>query len=297
MNSSSRNGARVRNLAVHTAEGARRVADLRAYFDRIGTASCHAAADDTGALAEAGAGFVPYDRAAWTIRNGNGWTDNLELCAFAAWTRAQWLAAPRLLEACALWIARRSVARGFPIDKLTVAQLRAQQTGTIDHDDYTDATGDGTHWDVGENFPWDVVIPRARALAGNPAPAPTPTRKRRRRMWLTRDSSTGAYYVMNALGELRHCRTLEEVRCLGWLLDDTRAANAPLSQNARFHDVLLQLFAREPVALRVGMQAAGEPLGAPAEVDDEDAIGPPPGFDEFLDTAMPPLGGVEGVER
>jgi hypothetical protein len=36
--------------------------------------------------------------------------------------------------------------------------------GVIDHGDYTDATGDGTHWDVGDGFPWDVLLPRADAI-------------------------------------------------------------------------------------------------------------------------------------
>jgi len=183
MQSSSRNGATVRALCIHTAEGALTVDALRTFFDRPGaTGSSHAGADDTGKLADGAAdGFVDYSRAAWTLRNGNPWSENLELCAFAAWTRTQWLGKPQLLEACALWLARRSAARGIPLTKLSVDQLRAQARGVIDHDDYTDATGDGTHWDVGENFPWDVVMPRAVQLAGTPAPVPAPTTTRRRR--------------------------------------------------------------------------------------------------------------------
>jgi hypothetical protein len=314
MNSSSRGGAAVRWLAVHTTEGAKTVGDLRAFFDRTGTGSSHAAADATGALAEAAQGFVPYERAAWTLRNGNPVADNLELCAFAAWTRTQWLAAPALLEACARWLAQRSKARGISLTKLTVTQVRAQARGVIDHDDYTDATGDGTHWDVGENFPWDVVIPRAIALAGGgtPAPAPTPSNRRRRSMYLTSDE-TKTVYLVDGSG-LRTLFTMEEVNCVGWLVNDTRAADAVLHFNRRFHDVLIAVLGRTPITRRAALPApvedaarrtAGrqmepedllqltgyatpdEPWGPPAPVDDPDAIQAPPGFVAGVDPFAP----------
>jgi hypothetical protein len=164
--SSSRGGAQVRWLAVHSTEGIMRAADLRAWASWPG--SSHASADQYGNLLTPADGFVPYDRAAWTLRNGNPVSENIELCAFAAWSRTRWLEARELLELCAQWLADRYRAhRGrIPLVKLTVAQVRAGHAGVIDHDDYTDASGDGTHWDVGESFPWDVVIPRARQLAG-----------------------------------------------------------------------------------------------------------------------------------
>jgi hypothetical protein len=168
--SSSRGGARVRWLAVHSTEGIMRAADLRDWQAWPG--SSHASADATGTLLEPDDGFVPYERAAWTLRNGNPVSENLELCALARWTRAEWLARPALLEACAVWLARRSRATGVPLRKLTVEQVAAGWAGVIDHDDYTDATGDGTHWDVGASFPWDLVIPRARAILDPPAPTP-----------------------------------------------------------------------------------------------------------------------------
>jgi hypothetical protein len=169
--SSSRGGRRVRWLAVHSTEGIMRARDLRDWASWPG--SSHASADADGVLLEPDDGFVPYERAAWTLRNGNPVSENIELCAFARWTRAQWLDRPALLEQCARWLAKRSRATGVPLVKLTVAQVRVGAAGVIDHDDYTDATGDGTHWDVGESFPWDLVIPRARAILNPPAP-PTP---------------------------------------------------------------------------------------------------------------------------
>jgi hypothetical protein len=45
----------------------------------------------------------------------------------------------------------------MPPKRLSIAEVRARNaSGYIDHNTYTQATHDGTHWDVGPNFPWDV---------------------------------------------------------------------------------------------------------------------------------------------
>lgn len=177
MQASSRNGARVLWVVFHTTEGILTAAGLRAWSSWPG--SSHASADAAGTLLDgAPDGFVDYSLAAWTLRNGNPYSDNVELCGFASWTRADWLARPKLLEAAAEWGARRCRARGITRPRrLTLAEVRGRTVlGLIDHGDYTDATGDGSHWDVGDGFPWDVVLARITAkLTGAPAPpAPKP---------------------------------------------------------------------------------------------------------------------------
>lgn len=175
MQSSSRNGAPVLWIALHTTEGILTVAGLRAWKSWPG--SSHAAADATGALADgAPDGFVDYSRASWTLRGGNPYSDNLELCGFAGWTRAQWLERPLLLRRAAEWIARRCRARGITRPRrLGLAEIRGRQVaGVIDHGDYTDATGDGTHWDVGNGFPWDLVLADAQTILTGQTPAPAP---------------------------------------------------------------------------------------------------------------------------
>lgn len=163
MHSESRNGTRVRVLAIHTTEGMMRAKDLRDWTSWPG--SSHASADETGVLMTPADGFVDYSLAAWTLRSGNHWSENIELCAWARYTRAEWLARPKLLEACAQWLADRSKARGIPLVKLTPAQYRAGQSGVIGHVDHTVGYADGTHTDPGPNFPYDVVLPRAQVIA------------------------------------------------------------------------------------------------------------------------------------
>lgn len=163
MNSSSRNGANVIWLAVHTTEGIMRATALRDWTTWAG--SSHASSDETGALLTPDDGFVPYDRAAWTLRNGNPLSENIEQCGWARWSRAEWLARPALLDATARWLGERSQARGIPLVRLSAADIRARRPGVLGHGDYSAATRDGTHTDPGPNYPWDVVLDKARAYA------------------------------------------------------------------------------------------------------------------------------------
>lgn len=175
--SSSRGGARVRLVAVHTAEGARTAHDLRAYFDRAGiNASSHTIIDHNDTL-----DLVPRDRAAWTLRSGNPISVNLETCAFARWSRAQWLSTgtidgcvnPRaMLDRTATWIRRECDALNIPKVKLSSADVRAGKAGVIGHINWTEGMKDGSHWDPGPGFPWDYVM--ARVTGGGASAAPSP---------------------------------------------------------------------------------------------------------------------------
>jgi hypothetical protein len=163
--SSSRNGAAVLWIVIHTAEGptdefpsrpdldAGSAEDLLAFFRGKTDRSCHAIADDDKLLDR----LVDYSRAAWTLRNGNPRSDNLEMCGLASWSRAEWLTHKGMLSNAARWVAGRLKARQMPVHRVTVAECAARTArGYMDHNTYTVATKDGTHWDCGPNFPWDV---------------------------------------------------------------------------------------------------------------------------------------------
>lgn len=161
--SSSRNGARILWIALHTAEGSRRRSDLYHFFDTIRSGSSHGAADGTG-LDD---GWVPDDRAAWTLLNGNPVSLNLEMCAFARWSRAQWLSTgtvdgvvnPRqMVRNAAEWARRKCEKYGIPKTHIGVDGVTARRPGIIMHRDYTFGARDGDHTDIGNNFPWDVFF-------------------------------------------------------------------------------------------------------------------------------------------
>lgn len=164
-NHSARRGGPVRLVVVHTAEGSRTVESLGSWFSSAARAvSSHAGIDDRCIET-----YVPYDRAAWTLRSGNGISDNVELCGFARWDRDEWMQHGRMLELTAQWIRERCRARDIPIRKLTPEQVKAGQAGVCGHLDWTVGMRDGTHTDPGGSFPWEHVI----ALAGGgPADGP-----------------------------------------------------------------------------------------------------------------------------
>lgn len=170
--SSSRLGATVLWVTIHTAEGPTdayptdpnrdpgSAQALLRFFQGKTDRSCHAIADDDVLLDN----LVPYERAAWTLRGGNRYSDNLEMCGLASWSRDEWLTHKRMLELAARWVSGRLKARGLAKRRLTVGQVAAKSAaGYIDHWTYTRATGDGTHWDVGDGFPWDYFGARVTA--------------------------------------------------------------------------------------------------------------------------------------
>lgn len=161
---SSARGSRPVTLAsLHSAEGARTAKSLASYFLRPDImASAHDVVDADGIIS-----LIDYNRASWTLRSGNPISDNLEICGFARWTRAQWLSTetvdgcrnPRAMVRWAgVWLARRARARGLPLRFLTIDEVRRGERGLIDHNTWTKAMRDGSHWDVGGGFPFDVAL-------------------------------------------------------------------------------------------------------------------------------------------
>lgn len=169
-NYSSRGGATVRLIVIHTAEGATTIESLGNFFASSSSGvSSHTGIDDTpGVIGE----YVRRDYKAWTAANANPVAVQTELCAFAKWDRAEWDRHPNMLSNCAQWIAEEAAKFGLPITKLTSAQAQGTGRGVCQHADL--GSWGGGHWDCGGSFPIDHVLELARG--GEPAP-PTPTPK------------------------------------------------------------------------------------------------------------------------
>lgn len=142
-------------IVIHTAEGAKTAENLGAYFFRPDImASSHVGIDDSKILQ-----YVPYNRAAWTVRSGNPISVNAELCGFAAWSRDTWLNQHHnMLVLTAKWITDMANMFGIPKVKLTPLQVGQNKWGVIGHIDWTLGMHDGTHTDPGPGFPWDYVM-------------------------------------------------------------------------------------------------------------------------------------------
>lgn len=158
-NYSSRRNAKVRLIIFHSAEGALTRSALGNFFSRSSVAaSSHVGIDDTGITR-----YVPDAYSAWTARNANPVAVQAELCAFAAWTRGQWLAHPGMLENAAQWAAKMSVDHGIPLVRIQGAET-VKGAGVCCHIDITRGWGVGSHVDCGTQFPVDAVIERARQI-------------------------------------------------------------------------------------------------------------------------------------
>jgi N-acetylmuramoyl-L-alanine amidase len=161
-NYSSRGGAGVRLIVIHTAEGARSIDELGNFFASSSSGvSSHTGIDDTaGTIGE----YVKRANKAWTAANANPVAVQTELCAFAEWSPAEWDRHPAMLENCARWIAEEAAYFGIPIAKLSPAAAQGSGRGVCQHSDL--GSWGGGHWDCGGGFPIDRVLEMARGEGG-----------------------------------------------------------------------------------------------------------------------------------
>lgn len=168
-NYSSRGGATVRLIVLHTAEGSTTYQSLGSYFQNPASqVSSHVGIDDTpNTVGE----YVTRDSKAWTAANANPVAVQAELCAFASWSPATWSTHPVMLQNCAKWIAEEASIFGIPLIKLNAQQAQSNGRGICQHSDL--GTWGGNHSDCGPSFPIDDVI----KWAGGTTPTPPPVVK------------------------------------------------------------------------------------------------------------------------
>jgi len=157
-NYSSRGGANVRLIVIHTAEGARTIEELGNFFASPSSGvSSHVGIDDTpDTIGE----YVKRPGKAWTAANANPVAVQAELCAFAAWTEQEWQQHPAMLENCARWLAEEAAYFEIPLVKLTAAEAQGSGRGVCQHADL--GAWGGGHWDCGSGFPLDYILNVAR---------------------------------------------------------------------------------------------------------------------------------------
>lgn len=161
-----------KRIIVHTTENtpgtpSRNILD---YQVRTRTGSYHRLVDASGQITLANTD----DWQTWSVGNkGNDIALHVSLVAQAKMTRAEWLAQPKMLEGCARVIAYWARTYDIPLVKLSREELGAGKHGVAGHLE-AQVWGNTDHWDPGYNFPYDVVLARAKEINAAPAPAPTP---------------------------------------------------------------------------------------------------------------------------
>jgi peptidoglycan hydrolase-like protein with peptidoglycan-binding domain len=164
---SSRGGAHVRLIVIHTAEGALTIESLGSWFANPNNqVSSHTGADDKPNTVGQ---YVQRGNKAWTAANANPVAVQIELCGFAAWTTDEWNEHPNMLDNCAKWIAEEAAAFDIPIVKLSPGAAQGSGRGVCQHVDL--GGWGGNHTDCGSQFPIDQVIAMAK---GDAQATPTP---------------------------------------------------------------------------------------------------------------------------
>src|SRR5262252_7963482 len=169
-NYSSRGGSGVRLIVLHTAEGATTIESLGNFFASPSAGvSSHAGADDKPNTIGV---YVERGNKAWTQANANPYAVSLELCAFAAWSAADWDAHPEMLNNAGKWVAEEAAAFGIPLVELSAYDAQHGAAGVCDHVDL--GSMGGGHWDCGDGFPMARVLDIAK---GGGAPPQQDTRR------------------------------------------------------------------------------------------------------------------------
>lgn len=161
-----------KRIIVHTTEN-KPGTSSRAILDyqvRTQTGSYHRLVDHTGQITLANTD----DWQTWSVGNkGNDIALHVSCVAFAAMSRAQWLAQPKMLEGVARVIAHWSRLYNIPLVKLSRAELGAGKHGVAGHLE-AQVWGNTDHWDPGYHFPYDVVLARAKQIKAGVATKPAP---------------------------------------------------------------------------------------------------------------------------
>ncbi len=174
-NSSPRNGVHPDLFILHTQEGGD--GDPKALAEWMGRngVSYHYTVS-TGRDQVLVCDVIDTDLASWSVLSANPRSINLCFAGSkASWSRQQWLDNRHAIDVAAYLAVQDCKKYNIPIAVIPPPYL-GLRAGITDHNFVTKVLGDGTHTDVGPDFPWDVFATAVRTYAsGAPVPTPPPT--------------------------------------------------------------------------------------------------------------------------
>ena len=179
-NNSARGGTKVDAFFIHTQEGGggnSAAEDLAKWFQNANGVSYHytiSQASDGGVTV---VDCVDTDLMSWSVLSANARSINLCFAGSrAGWSREQWMKQANAIDVAA-YLAVQDCKKYGIATKVIAPPYTERLPGISDHRYVTKILGDGTHTDVGDQFPWDVfkaaVDKYAVATPQNPVP-PTP---------------------------------------------------------------------------------------------------------------------------
>jgi hypothetical protein len=171
-NFSSRGGATVRAVILHTAQGADTARELGNFFANPSSGvSSHVGIDDNEVCE-----YVLPQYKAWTAAGANPWAIQAELTGWAEWSAADWAGHPGMLSQAAQWVGEECARFSIPLRVLGEGEAEAGAAGVCQHADLGPAT-DNNHWDCGPGFPIHDVVAMAQGGVGA-----APTKRKGRKM-------------------------------------------------------------------------------------------------------------------
>lgn len=167
----------LRLLVIHTSEGSElptSAENLAAYIATPRTdtnlASYNYVADTDQVIPVVPDNFVAYAQAGAN-------SDGLSICypGKAGQTVAEWAdsTSSAMHEQVARWLADQATKYAIPLTQLSTSQVQAGARGVCGHNEVSQAFHQSTHTDPGPNYPWAVVLNRARSLLSAPTEGDT----------------------------------------------------------------------------------------------------------------------------
>lgn len=174
---SSRNGAKVDLLLLHTQEGVGNADSLARFLaDGRNSVSYHYTVSqdpvDGGVTV---CDVVDTDQASWSALSANSRSINLCFAGSSVrWSRQDWLKQSKAIDVAAYLFVQDAKKYGIPLRVLAPA-YNSPPPGIADHNYVTKYLRDGSHTDVGQNFPWDVFSAAIQKYSQQDKPVqPTP---------------------------------------------------------------------------------------------------------------------------
>jgi len=171
-NNQNRASAKVDLWLLHTQEGGDGDAEGLAHWLDANGVSYHYTVS-TGQPTVTVCDVVDTDLASWSVLSANNRSINLCFAGSkVAWSRQQWLDNTAAIDVAAYLAVQDCHKYGIPVEVIA-PPYTSGRAGITDHNYVTKVLGDGTHTDVGPNFPWDVFAASVAKYSGGTAPAPT----------------------------------------------------------------------------------------------------------------------------
>lgn len=169
-NNSSRGGTKIDLFLLHTQEGSGTADSLARYLQGHEVSYHYTISEDPQDHGVTVVDVVDTDYSSWSVLSANPRSINLCFAGSkASWSRAQWLQQGRAIDVAAYLAVADCKKYGIPI-KVIAPPYTAGRSGISDHAYVTKVLKDGTHTDVGLNFPWDVFTTAVNKYASGLTP-------------------------------------------------------------------------------------------------------------------------------